>query len=256
MIREALQWLGDLRTAALEPIKLGDRADKKVFLGRDGRVIEVAMPADRRFHRVNTIDDFAAAVKRWLTPTSVVFHSDTGAVFLVDDADRRDAVSLPLVTTDVWDRVLLLSDQQFDQRSFLKLLRHDLRAAIPPTLIPAIQKIEVVTNANQRSEVQPGRERGTREFAADLASSGEIPEQVTLRVSVYRLAGLDFALPVTCSLDYTLPPGPVTFSLRPLPDQIDGVLLTLQGEFHRLLVAAMNFDEEQAVDVLFGSVSM
>jgi hypothetical protein len=253
LIREALQYLGDLRAAALEPIKLLDRADKKCFLMRDGTAVEVEIPPMPRAHRVNTIGDFAVAVQRWRKERSVVFHNEDGAVFLVDDASRLDTVLLPLPITEVWQQILELDKQTYDQRSFLRLLRHDLAGVIPPTLVSAIQKIEVVTSGNQRSEIQPGRERGTREFAADLAASGSIPEQVTCEVPVYRLPGLDYPVPIRFSLEYTLPPGPVTFLFRPLPDEAERCLLGLQSELHRMLVEAF---AEQPIDVLYGSPEM
>jgi len=254
VIRDALQWIGGLREEALEPIKIVDREDRKLFLSRDGRQLDVRIPSCPRCHQVETIDDLAVAVKRWGTLKSVVFHGNREIVFVLDDADRRDKVVLVLEPTDVWARVVELGDQQFDQRSFLRLLRHDLAGVIPANLVTAIQKIEVVTSVNQRSEMAPGRERGTREFASDLHDSGAIPEVVTLMVPVYRLEGLCHPLPVKCSLEYTLPPSPVTFLFRPLPDQIDRVLLSLQGDLHRLLVDALRVDECMGPDVLFGSL--
>lgn len=164
MIREALQFLSDLRAAALEPIKLLDRPERKLFLFRDGQKVDVLVPAEPRSHQVNTIGDFATAAKRWLTDRSVVFHSHFAVWFCADDSDRREMVVLPLQQTDVFAQVTQLGEKVFDQRSFLRLLRHDLAGVIPATLVSAIQRIEVVTSGNLRSEVTPGRERGTREF--------------------------------------------------------------------------------------------
>jgi hypothetical protein len=255
LIREALQWLGDLKAEALKPMKLVDRPDRKLFLARDGKTLDVLVPAEPRAHQVNTIGDFATAAKRWRTARSVVFHNESAVWFCVDDADRRDVVMLPLRHTDVFSKVVDLEQHAFDQRTFLRLLRHDLAGVIPPTLVAAIQRIEVVTSGNQRSEITPGRERGTREFAADLAASGEIPERVTCEVPVYRLPGVDYRVPIMFSLDYTLPPGPVTFRFCPLPDEIEKVIDSLQGELHRLLVEALEVDELLQIDVLYGALS-
>lgn len=246
MIREAMNWLVELKAAALEPIRILDREDKKIFLSRDGQLTEVPIPAAPAKHEVFTLADFATAVDRWSSRKSVVFHNEQGAVLVVDEACRRSVVTLPLRTTAVWDRILALEDQAFDQRGFLRLLRFDLASIIPPSLVTAIQKIEVVTSGSQRSEVSPGRERGTREFAADLQASGEIPERVVCELPVYLLRGLDYKVPVTFGLDYTLPPGPVNFVFRPLPDEIERTCQQLQGEFHRLLLDGINSAVEDA----------
>jgi len=258
LIREAMQWLADLKAAALEPIRILDREDKKIFLAPDGQLTEVQIPAGPFRHEVYTLDDFAAAVDRWSGQKSVVFHDERGAVLVVDDSCRRDAVTLPLRTTAVWKRILQLENQVFDQRGFLRLLRFDLASIIPGSLVSAIQKIEVVTSGSQRTEMSPGRERGTREFAADLQASGEIPERVTCQLPVYLLEGLNYGVPVTFGLDYTLPPCPVSFVFRPLPDEIERTLLQMQGDFHRLLVESIHAnlaEEDPLVPVLYGSAA-
>lgn len=255
MIREAMHWLADLKATALEPIKILDREDKTIFLSRDGQLTEIPIPAAPAKHEVYTLADFATAVDRWATSKSVVFHNEQGAVLVVDEACRRSVVTLPLRTTAVWNRILELEDQAFDQRGFLRLLRFDLASIIPQSLVTAIQKIEVITSGSQRSEVSPGRERGTREFAADLQASGEIPERVTCSLPVYLINGLDYAVPITFGLEYTLPPGPVNFVFRPLPDEIERTLQQLQGEFHRLLLDAVSSeaaDEDAPPPVMYG----
>lgn len=251
-----MSWLAELKATALEPIRILDREDLKIFLGRDGNMTEIPIPAAPATHEVFTLDDFACAVDRWSGQKSVVFHNESGAVFVVDHSCRRSTVTLPLRTTAVWTRILRLPEEHFDQRGFLKLLRFDLASIIPASLVSAIQKIEVVTSGGQRSEMSPGRERGTREFAADLRSSGEIPEHETCLVPVYLIPELHDPVPITFALDYTLPPGPVSFAFRPLPDQIEKTIQQLQVELHRLLVALLHgetAEEDGAViSVLYG----
>ena len=86
-------------------------------------------------------------------------------------------------------------------------------------------------------------------------ASGEIPERVTCEVPVYRLPGVDYRVPITFSLDYTLPPGPVTFRFCPLPDETEKVIDSLQAELHRLLVDALDGEEVKGIDVLYGALT-
>lgn len=253
MIREALQWLAELKAAAIEPTKLLDRADRVILWTHDGQIYDHELPAPPRNHTVHTIDAFARACLRWKRgDKSVIFHDENMAVFVAEDDDRRARVLLPLPFSELFARVLeLRQGQPLEQREFLRLLRHDLIGACPVGLATAIQKIEVVTTAGQRSEINPGRERGTREFAADLQASGEIPEVVTLSVPVYSMPGLDSLTPIRCSLEYTLPPRTVQFVLRPLPDETMRAVDSAQACLHTLLESLVSEDGE-SIDVFFG----
>lgn len=243
-----MTFLADLKTAALEPIKILDREERKIFLSRLGNLTEIAIPAGPAKHEVFTLSDFAASVERWSGTKSVVFHNEACAVLVIDETCRRNLVTMPLRTTAVWERILQLKEQCFDQRGFLRLLRFDLASIIPGSLVTAISKIEIVTSGGQRTEVSPGRERGTREFAADLQNSGEIPERVICQVPVYLINGLNYAVPITFGLDYTLPPAPVNFVFRPLPDQLELAIQQLQGALHQMLVDVIGSE----MPVLYG----
>ena len=256
MIREALQWLAELKAASIQPTTLLQRQDRVILWTHDGVLHDHQLPDVPRNHTVHTIDDFVRACRRWRTEDSVIFHGENAAVFVLDDADCRAKLTLPLPWSDLFLRVLELRQAQpLDQRDFLRTLRHDLAGACSPALVAAIQKIEVVSSGNQRTEINPGRERGTMEFAADLASSGEIPELVTLSVPVYSIQGLDSPCPIRCSLDYTLPPRPVQFVLRPRPDETMRAVDSAQSVLHGLLQSAFDGEEEEGIDVFFGTVS-
>ena len=254
MISQALELLGSWKTKSLDPIVVANRDDLTILVSRDGlEAHEHRIPAKPARHVVYTLEDLATAAARWGGERSVVFHNEQGAVLVLDDEDRRAVVSMPLTTSMVWDRVLAAREQTFDQRQFLRLLRFDLASIVPPSLVSAIQKIEVVTSGGQRSEINPGRERGTREFAADLANSGEIPERVTCSLPVYLLPGLNQLVPITFGLEYTLPPGPVSFIFRPLPDEIERTLQQMQGVLHGLLVDAISeLEDGLTIPIMYG----
>jgi hypothetical protein len=257
MLAEALSWLAKQTSSAQEPITLIKRDDVVMMVNRDLKGERTfSLPVGPRNHTVATLQDFVTACGRWGGARSVVLHSLKGVLLLIDDSDRRDRVFLPLETTEVFDLVLTMAAERYDQRTFVGLLRRDLCKVIPSYLVTAIAKIEVVTNSQQRTEVNPGRERGTREFAADLAMSGEIPERVKCYIPVYRLDGLNQPMEIEFSLDYTLPPMPVSFSFRTLPDEIENVQALLQGTLHQLLETLLGDElggrEDVKIDVLYG----
>lgn len=260
MILEALRWLESNVTAAGMPLKIHEREDRVIYLYRDGKQVTVPIDPPRRSHQVETIDDFVVAVRRWAERDengngAVVFHNHRGVMLICNDGDRRDVVTLPLQLTEVADVFVQLdkaTDKAFDQRTFLKLLRRDLRRVIPESLITAISTVEIVSSGQGRTEINPGRERGTREFAADLASE-KIPDLVECRVPLYRVPGMDDPYPITCSLDYTLPPRPVEFSFRPLADEMETVFRAAQQQLHGLLCEALQGEGTVVeVDVLYG----
>jgi hypothetical protein len=254
MIKEALQFLCDLKRESLQLVRVVDHKDQVVFVNNSGDQTVVRIPPEPRSHRVMSIGDLVAAVRRWDTGHAVVWHSnDWITAVLNDNLDRRDMVRLYLQLSDAFVRVRKLAEENFDQRNFLRLLRHDLRGMIQPGLATAIAKLEVITSGKQASDVNPGRERGTREFYADMQNSGEIPDEITLSVKIYNVPGIDSVWQIRCSLEYTLPPSPVTFALRPLPDEINNALLNAQGELHELLCGVLAAgDEGDKVTVLFG----
>lgn len=238
--KESLQWLSEQTAKSLDPIKLLERKDRVVLYNRASDTVgTVELPAEPRRHLVRTVEDFAVACFRWRSDHNVIFHAEKEVVCLLD-VQRRERIVLPLEFTHTYCVVAKLEKEQFDQRGFLRLLRFDLADVIPANLVTAIQKIEVVTSGNQRSEITPGRERGTREFAADLTASGEIPDRVVCVVPVYQTPGLDVPVQIKFALEYTLPPQPVTFRFAPVGDELARVLRVQQGVLRALLEEAIH----------------
>lgn len=254
MIREALQWMEGLVVGAQTPIEIAKRDGRITYLFRDGREVKVDYDPPNRRHKVETLEDFAKACSRWRTEKSVVFHNLGSVVLLIDDEERRSTVTLKLQVTEVAKVLQKLdeSESAMAQRTFLRLLRRDLRYVVPASLITAISNIEVISNSQSKSEINPGRERGTREFAADLASE-KIPDLVTCQVPLYQLPGLERPFPVQCSLDYTLPPHPVEFAFRPLADELDNAFRAAQQLLQGMLIEELNeWDNTKDLDVLYG----
>jgi hypothetical protein len=248
LIREAMEWIAGQREKALELKTVLDLPEKKVFLSRDGQRIDVDLPPPDRRHLVNTLADLIAAADRWGS-SGVVWHSRDRVILSCDDTIRRDTVVLKLDRTEQWTLIELLSSPEhrgLDQRAFCRLLRYDLRECLPASLLPAISKIEVLSSQQSRSEINPGRERGTREFAADLAASGEIPEIVSCTVPVYAVPDFSPVVTIHLGLEYTLPPQPVTFTLRALAGELDRAYWEVQGLLRNTL------DAELEIPVFYG----
>lgn len=236
MLKSLFEAICQKQLEAVKPlaIEVADPFAKYFF--HDGKFARVEVPPAARKHTVFTLDDLIASVKHHNDVLQIgsVWHDRTKVVFVIDDRDRRETVTLPLTTSEHWE-ILSKLPPALTQRDFVRLLRHELAGCVPETLLPAIAKIEVATSSGQRNEINPGRERGSREFAVDLANSGEIPEHFYCQVSVYATAGLRQPRRIKMSLDYSLPPAQVTFQVAPLPDEMEIAMQDAEAELHKLL---------------------
>lgn len=233
MLKELFEAVCCRAEAATAPKKIDNGDARALHFFVRGERVAVEIPPPDRNHQVHTLEGLLLAVERYGTD-GALWHDQERITLVTNDCDRRERVTLRLTISEHW-RIISALGTPLTQRDFVRLLRHDLRGCVPDTLLPAIAKIEVASSSGQRNEINPGRERGTREFAVELATSGEIPEQFTALATVYSNEGLRQVRPVICSLDYSLPPAQVAFVVKPLPDQIELSMQEAQRDLHQYL---------------------
>lgn len=235
MLKELLDRVWGLAQSNLLPqeVDVGDPRARHYLVGKEH--VKVHRPTPVRKHTVQTLEGIFEACDRW-GGEGVLWHNRQNVVLVIDDDDRRDIVVMPLVVSEVFTLINKLGDQAMDQATFVRLLKNQLNGYVPDSLRPVISKIEIASSAGQKNEINPGRERGSREFAVDVVG-GEMPEFIPATVPVYSNAGLRNNVPIRLSLDVTLPPQQVTFRVAPLPDQIEMAWQAAQAELHNLLVS-------------------
>lgn len=233
MLKELFEAVCGRAEAAALPKQINNGDVRAMHFFARGECVDVEIPPPNRNHKVRTLEGLLLAVERYGTD-GALWHDQGSITLVTNDCDRREFVTMPLTLSEHWKIVSALGTP-LTQRDFVRLLRHDLRGCVPDTLLPAVAKIEVATSSGQRNEINPGRERGSREFAVELATSGEIPEHFTAMVNVYANEGLRQLRPIICSLDYSLPPAQVAFVVKPLPDQLELALQDAQRELHEYL---------------------
>lgn len=252
MLKEFLESLSKMAVQAAAPTKLDYGDPRQVLLTKNGTTTEVILPAPLRAHTVTHIDDFITAVNRWgvveQKAKGVVFHSEEQVVLVVNDDDRRDVVRMDLVESDTFTFLRGLNERgSADHKTFVRILRTILFGKVPDGLLPVVRKLEAATATKVQSEIQVGRERGTREFAAELIGTSELPEQIQVATSIYSNAGLRVAHPVRCTLDVELPS--LMFRLQPLPDELEYAIEAAQQFIHEKLLGGV----EDGIDVFHGS---
>jgi len=245
MIREAIELIQDTAKDAAGVSVTAIPGDPRSVIVQLGSAYEYRpIPPAVRNHTILGIDDFIEAVKRW-GAKGVVFHSPAKIVLVVDDADRRDVATMNLVESETFTFMRTVGRSNMDHRTMVNVLKNQLRDHVIDSLLPAVRKLDVSASNKQTAEISHGRERGTREFAADLVGASQIPEVLNVTASVYSNAGLRQSYTIKCSLDVAIPQ--LEFSLKPLPDELDIAVENAQSEIHQILEGALD-----GIAVLYG----
>lgn len=186
---------------------------------------------------------------------SAIWYSASEVVALLDDADRRDTVTMHLAFSPQW---LWLASQdanakQLDQRTLIYTLRTLLRdnLALAGDLVAVLRQINFAVGQAGESNVQRGKSSVGKTVKAEIQGVGELPEYVTLQVPVWTgpLAK------IRVRVDLVLEPDEQTqtFKFAPLPGQMDKALVealeTLEAEIQSLCAAVgsdMGVDEAAA----------
>lgn len=236
MLKELFEALKEHAGALVAPIEIATNDPRCKTFMVNGAPKTVAVSPGAVRHVAFALADFLAAVESRGQADVVVFHSTTEVVALLDGTDRHDRITLPLKHSELFTIAGRLGTPMA-QNDFVRLLKNELSLAAPASLRAAVSKIEVLAMNGQRSEIAPGREKGSREFAVE--GGREIPEGFTLTVPVYANHGLRVNRQIKMSLDFDLQRSPVTFVAKALPDELETAVQDAQRELHQLIEDAL-----------------
>jgi hypothetical protein len=226
MLMEALKFLADLgaqaRGATLLPIPGEPR---KLLQVSDGEVTEISLPAPLRNHRVDSLEAFIDAARRWGGGlgeedelSGAVFHNEAQITLVVNDSDRRDFVTMPLRKSQVFCTLEKLG-APMTHPAFIRLLRHDLLGTGAENLLPIVRRIDFTRNASGHSSRDHTSGSLGKAVESKVQGVSDIPEAFTLGVPVYKNAGLEHIANVVCTLE--IDPDLASFKLCPAPDALD-----------------------------------
>lgn len=236
MLKEALEWIGKnaegVSTANLLSVP-GD--GRKVYVDQNGTLTPLDVTPACRGHKVDSVEDLIAAALRWNSKPVVWINGDA-VVLLTDDDDRRDRVTLPLVKSHQFARLIQLAAKpELSQPDLIRLLRIDLPGAgARAVLLATVRNIKWRTAAAGNANIQHGNESMGKSIEAEVTGAGAIPEQVLVTGPVYRNHGeRDQSFGVLCDLEIV--PADQVFRFKPLPDEIERVTeAALEGIRERL----------------------
>ena len=183
---------------------------------KDGTFEQHAAAPVPRDHECESIDSFVSyCLEKGIG--AVVWYSRAGVVAILDDATRRDKVTIPLQLSPQMQRLLALErdSRPIAQAEFLKLLRISLSGcAISDVFINSVKRLKMTGTAVVE---QANRSIG-KTLESQLDGSASFPETLALNLPVF--AGNVHPAPyaVTCAVEVD-PNG--LFQLIPLPGLLE-----------------------------------
>ncbi len=242
MLSEAIKAISELSKQAnavkqLTQTRIGDT----IYLASDRGIETINMPvyALDTHHRLASFMDAASH--------EPIYHWP-GCVLQLDQEDaqrRRVGRILRLRPTVVAQRIAdqVESRKKMPQRQALEWLR-DLGDNVPGTVLDAVAKVAATTLTKTESTIHPGRDRGLREFAADLAGADSIPDEFRFVFGVY--AGFNYAGTLRIKLRYELHPE-VAFLFAIDHDEFLAEVESAHDMLHQQIIAP-RFSDKPEVD--------
>lgn len=223
MIADAIKALADLAVRATTPHKIDSGDTRKLAYVVADQMVTIDTEPTPRKHEVKSLDDALELANRFANRSPVVWYDEDAVVLVIDDASHRtETATFRLHTSEVFDKLAELhkSKPKLDQKAFVRLLRIDLAGTLDPVvLLNAVRAVRW----SSTTDVNVGKQRESlgRDIEARCTDGKDLPENVTLNVPVYRVAGERTPLPCRCSVEVDAADG--TFRLLPLPDELDKV---------------------------------
>lgn len=129
------------------------------------------------------------------TVDPVVWHSRDAIVVVLDDADRRDVVTLPLFFTAAWQwcAAVAAAPKRYDSRAFLTLLKTTLADVVDPeqlhNLQTALRDVKFIKRDEASTDVaMKGREALGRSIEQQCTGGDKVPDLLTVTTEIYRNA--------------------------------------------------------------------
>lgn len=207
-------------------------AKKFLIVKPDGSTEQVAFEPYPRTHQLGSIDQFADFVpnaeERKITANPTIWVCSGGVKLIFDDSagSRRECHAYVGLTATAAYAFLLASDRRFNQKDFVKLLRYTLWECLDDAGRLGLKAIRSFSSKNfvtSHGNVEHGRQSLGKELESEIRSdAGDIPEELTLHVRLFTDRALTRRFPIKCAID--IEPAEGTFSLRPLPEQLDAAV--------------------------------
>lgn len=220
MIAEFVKLLLDTGKSArtTEVKEFPNDPDRRLLFKADGthETIETPRQHAKRAHKVATVADFVQARAALLpkeagesaadkVPSPVWFDARRVIVY-PDDRFRDESILLELPASSQlellaqWDR----EPKRYDQRSFVRLLRHDLAGCVLPEVLEAFRTLSFQRSQNSSRTIQHGNESFDSDLKAKVAGETEKPNNFQIELPLFNhldFRTIKFAVRATVDID-------------------------------------------------------
>lgn len=250
MLKEFLEALSKQAVAAAQQEVVTVPAEPRhsyYLRDKDGVLQWRSATPEPRNHHVRDLPTLVQYAKRD-PDQGVLWYSRDQVVFLANNAERRDKVTLPLVLSP---QIVALqrrlvdsagSAVSFDQRTLILMLRTTFHGCLGhcPDLIEALRRVKFEAGQTVDATVGHGKASLGRQARAEVTGAGYLPEYFTLDVPIFE-SGFQFREKV----DLAFEPIPENgrFQLIPLPGQVEEAIIAAERAIGEQLTALLSETE-------------
>jgi hypothetical protein len=177
----------------------------------------------------------------------VLWHGDESIVFIPNDTDRRDRVSMQLKPTKRYTLLQKLEAEKplFDQYAFIKLLRLEL--GLDPLFVGKFRKLSWGEGSRTDREHNHAADKLGKTINLQIENAADIPEEFDLQVPVYDEFPNELMI-VKCAIE--IDTRNQRLMLCPLPNELDKAMKNTQQFIHEWLTREL---AECNVPVYYGT---
>jgi hypothetical protein len=256
LLKDAIETLFGYGKQSVKPtvLEIPNTPGKRILITPAGEK-EIDIPRSKRQMQLETLQSFVDACKTYRDgPNSSIWVTPERITMVVDEnTDHTDSVVMELQysqSAQILFDADLRKGAKLTQRQFVTLLRNELFGQVPGSLLEKISKIEASSGSKTTSEASHGRDKGTREYQAEIVGSAELPEQFRVSFPLFGNVRTEKS-EVECSL--SVDPNTLEFTIRPLPEEMtiasQKAIMDLQDQ-----IAKFFTDDPSAVPVFLGKL--
>lgn len=245
MIEEALKYLttlGEQKGARFVP---GSPNPKHIAIleKRDGTIETIIAHPEPRDHVASDLSAIIEFAER--DPDgAAVWYSREQVVCLLNDADRRDRVTLTLQFSPPLAQLIAFerNPNPLKQAALVLLLRTTFAACLAPAgeILAAVRNLKFKVGGGGESNLQHGSVSVGRAIQQEMTGVKTIPETIALEVPIFTNAHLPYTGRIQVAID--IDPATEAFRLIPLPLEIERAIAAAEAKICEELVADLGVD--------------
>ncbi len=217
----------DDRTGA---VVLFDRSRRRLLGAKEIEESSVTSRIPFRGYEALTVESLVTMTRelaaRVGSTKAAAFVSTQRITVALDEADRRDRVTMSLALSKTWDRIRLakanpedgdIDHDEMKQVELRAMLRREMDATYsPPDITRLISSVKFESKTDGATSVDTGKHAISRSIMAEMTGADALPDDVVVSAAVWDNVAID-GIPIIEDVRFGLDanPGNQTFRFRP-----------------------------------------